>query len=108
MFFFAPFWTSCYSAQVSAHKDSVNSFLDVKYSQNTTAVPMYEVFELTFKHENKYEKPFFDVTIDVIFTSPSKRQIKIGDFKIGDAEKEAINNVLDSGQISEGKKVAKL
>jgi CDP-6-deoxy-D-xylo-4-hexulose-3-dehydrase len=35
-----------------------------------------------------------------------KRQIKIGDFKIGYEEKRVINSVLDDGQISEGKKVA--
>lgn len=33
------------------------------------------------------------------------RQIRVGDFKIGDEEKRAVNEVLDSGQISEGKKV---
>jgi len=34
-----------------------------------------------------------------------KRQVKIGDFKIGDAEKKAINAVLDDGKISEGDRV---
>ena len=32
-------------------------------------------------------------------------KIKVGDFRIGKEEKEAVNQVLDSGQISEGKKV---
>jgi perosamine synthetase len=35
-----------------------------------------------------------------------KRRIGIGDFRIGVEEKQAINNVLDNGQISEGKTVA--
>jgi CDP-6-deoxy-D-xylo-4-hexulose-3-dehydrase len=33
------------------------------------------------------------------------RQIRVGDFKIGDEEKRAITEVLDNGQISEGMKV---
>jgi perosamine synthetase len=32
-------------------------------------------------------------------------KIRVGDFKIGDEERKAINEVLDSGRISEGKKV---
>lgn len=34
-----------------------------------------------------------------------KRRIGVGDFRIGKEEKEAINEVLDSGRISEGAKV---
>jgi CDP-6-deoxy-D-xylo-4-hexulose-3-dehydrase len=32
-------------------------------------------------------------------------RVRVGDFKIGEEEKQAINEVLDSGRISEGKKV---
>lgn len=32
-------------------------------------------------------------------------KIQVGDFRIGDEEKKAVNEVLDSGRISEGKKV---
>jgi len=32
-------------------------------------------------------------------------RVQVGDFKLGEAEKKAINEVLDSGRISEGKKV---
>jgi hypothetical protein len=60
-----------------------DTFHDVTHSQNSSTVPIYEVLELTFKHENKYENPCFDVTIDVIFTSPSKKQIKVGGFHYG-------------------------
>jgi hypothetical protein len=69
--------------------------LDVQYSQNTAAVPRYEVFELTFKHEAVYTDPFFDVTIDVVFTSPSKEQIRVGGFHYGSSLKPTIeeNNV---------------
>ena len=65
--------TLCQSAQQGDTQNSSKSLLDVKHTQNTNTIPMYEVFELTFKHEKKYTNPFFDVTIEVIFTSPSKR-----------------------------------
>jgi len=73
----------CYCAQEGENRSLGDSLPDVKHSQNTSAVPRYEVFEITFKHENKYENPFFDVTIEVIFTSPSKKQIKVGGFHYG-------------------------
>jgi len=41
------------------------------------------VFEITFKHENHYANPFFDVTINIIFISPSKKQIHVGGFHHG-------------------------
>ena len=66
----------CYCAQEGKNRNIGDSLPHVKHSQNTSAVSMYEVFEITFKHENKYDDPFFDVTIEVIFTSPSKKQIK--------------------------------
>jgi hypothetical protein len=71
----------CHSAQDGGSR--ISDELDVKHSQNTGTVPMYEVFELTFKHENKYQKPFFEVTIEVTFTSPSKKQIRVGGFHYG-------------------------
>jgi hypothetical protein len=57
--------------------------LDVEFSRNTGSVPKYEVFEITFRHETAYTNPFFDVTIDVVFTSPSKKQIHVGGFHYG-------------------------
>ncbi len=73
----------CYCAQEGKNRSLGDSLSDVKHSQNTSTVPRYEVFEITFKHKNKYENPFFDVTIDVVFTSPSKKQIKVGGFHYG-------------------------
>ncbi|MHC4110399.1 MAG: DUF5060 domain-containing protein [Planctomycetota bacterium] len=73
----------CYCAQEGKNRSIADPLPDVKHSQNTSAVPRYEVFEITFKHENKYENPFFDVTIEVIFTSPSKKQIRVGGFHYG-------------------------
>jgi len=87
----ALFWNHSYSAKVSEHRESLNTFFEVTHSQNSSTVPMYEVLELTFKHENKYGNPFFDVTIDVTFTSPSKKQIKIGGFHYGSSRGTTIH-----------------
>jgi hypothetical protein len=57
--------------------------LKVEYSQNTRTVPRYAVFEITFNHDQECANPFFDVTIDVTFTSPSKKQVRIGGFHYG-------------------------
>jgi hypothetical protein len=46
----------------------------VKHTQNSTVIPVYEVFELAFQHESQYENPFFDVTIDVTLTAPSSKR----------------------------------
>ncbi len=73
----------CQSAQRGDTQNSSGSLLDVKHTQNTNTVPRYEVFEITFKHEKKYANPFFDVTIEVIFTSPSKEQVRVGGFHYG-------------------------
>jgi len=57
--------------------------LAVKHVQNTSTVPPYEVFELTFEHENEYANPFFDVTVEVVFTAPSGKQVQVGGFHYG-------------------------
>jgi len=54
--------------------------LKVEHSQSSTVVPRYEVFELTFQHDGTYEDPFFDVSLDVTFVSPSSKQVRIGGF----------------------------
>ncbi|MBI3911480.1 MAG: DUF5060 domain-containing protein [Armatimonadetes bacterium] len=64
--------------------------LAVRHWQNTSAVPPYEVFEITFQHDETYENPFFDVTIDVTFTSPTGEQVKIGGFHYGSLNKPQI------------------
>jgi len=60
--------------------------LTVTHTQNTKALPPYEVFEITFQHEQQYDNPFFDVTIEVTFTSPSGKQAKVGGFFYGSLE----------------------
>jgi hypothetical protein len=57
--------------------------LEVKYSQNTNTVPLFEVFEITFEHDRMYEDPFSDVTIDVTLTSPAGKKVRIGGFHYG-------------------------
>lgn len=64
-----------------ASQSSGKPDLKVASTQNTRTIPAYEVFEITFEHENEYADPFFDVAIDVVFTSPSKEQIKVGGFQ---------------------------
>lgn len=60
--------------------------LEVRHSQNTDALPPYEVFEITFRHEREYANPFFEVAIEVTFTSPSGRQVTVGGFHYGSLE----------------------
>ena len=64
--------------------------LKVTHTQNTTALPAYEVFEITFQHDETYGNPFLDVRIDVTFTSPTGKQMKVGGFHYGSLEKPEI------------------
>ena len=83
--------TSCQSVKADRVWKAQGPNLEVEYSQNTKAVPRYEVFEISFKHENEYVNPFFDVTIEVIFTSPSKKQVRVGGFHYGSSSEPSIN-----------------
>jgi len=60
--------------------------LAVTVTANSSTVPPYEVFELTFQHDGQYANPFFDVTVDVTFTSPSGKRVQVGGFHYGSAE----------------------
>jgi len=60
--------------------------LGVKATQNTGRLMPYQVFELTFQHENRYKDPTWDVTIDVTLTSPSDRKLKVGGFFYGSSQ----------------------
>ncbi|OHB74742.1 MAG: hypothetical protein A2Z25_15370 [Planctomycetes bacterium RBG_16_55_9] len=62
---------------------SAQGALSVKYSQNTDTIARYDVFEVTFQHDANDIDPFFDVTIDVAFASPSKERIHVGGFHYG-------------------------
>lgn len=69
---------------------SAQGDLAVEYGQNTNTLEKYDVFEITFRHDVNYAEPFFDVTIEVVFTSPSKEQIRIGGFHYGSSAGPAI------------------
>lgn len=64
--------------------------LEVTHTQNADAVPPYEVFEITFQHDHVYANPFFDVSIEVTFTSPAGRRTTVGGFHYGSLEKPDI------------------
>jgi len=66
--------------------------LKVEYNRNTGTIPKHEVFEITFQHETAYANPFFDVTIEVVFTSPSKKEIHVGGFHYGSSSGPDIRN----------------
>lgn len=76
---------------VSASQESGRTSLPVEPTRNTAVVPMYEVFELTFKHDQPYDNPFFDVIIDVTFRSPNGQQSKVGGFFYGSSAKPQIH-----------------
>lgn len=73
----------CHSSQRDGTSGSEGLLVGLQCTQNTNTVPLYEVFEITFKHKNEYANPFFDVLIDVVFTSPSKERIRVGGFYYG-------------------------
>jgi len=64
--------------------------LKVEPSVNSRTIPPWEVFEITFRHDAAYKDPFFDVTIDVTFTSPGGKTFKVGGFHYGSSEKPLI------------------
>ena len=83
--------SSCQLVQHDSTHRPRDSALEVQCTQNTATVPQYEVFEITFKHDNEYVNPFFDVTIEVIFTSPSKKQVRVGGFHYGSSSGPSIH-----------------
>jgi hypothetical protein len=64
--------------------------LKVEPAVNSRTIPPWEVFEITFRHDAAYKDPFFDVTIDVTFTSPGGKTFKVGGFHYGSSEKPLI------------------
>lgn len=74
------------SAQLGRAKEASEPVLKVICTQNTDTVSRYSVFEITFQHEREYDNPFFDVTIEVTFQSPSGKSITVGGFHYGSSE----------------------
>ncbi len=60
--------------------------LRVEHTQNAAFVPLYDVFEITFQHDDAYDNPFFDVDIAVVFTSPAGAEIRVGGFHYGSSQ----------------------
>jgi hypothetical protein len=93
---------SCRTGQEDKVYTARSSNFEVEYSQNTKTVPMFEVFEITFKHDVAYEDPFFDVTIDVVFTSPSKKTMRVGGFHYGSSLPPRI--ITETSQTTQGER----
>jgi hypothetical protein len=55
----------------------------VKVTQNTRRLMPYQVFELTFQHQQPYHNPTWDVTIEVTFTSANGERAEVGGFFYG-------------------------
>jgi hypothetical protein len=77
--------------------------LSVRQVQNTNVIPIYEIFEITFQHDREYEDPFFDVTIDVVFTSPTGKHYAIGGFHYGSSQGVKIEKHVTKTQRGERK-----
>ncbi len=60
--------------------------MEVTASQNTVKLSPYQVFELTFQHDGKYDDPTWDVSIDVKFRSPGGKRIGVGGFFYGSSK----------------------
>ncbi len=60
--------------------------LAVKTTQNTQRLMPYQVFELTFEHPGRYRDPTWDVTIEVSFTAPSGKKVRVGGFFYGSSQ----------------------
>jgi len=81
---FVSFISSCRMLpQKTPPLKSARGDLKVEYRQNTVVLAKYDVFEITFQHDVNYAEPFFDVAIDIAFTSPSKERICVGGFHYG-------------------------
>lgn len=73
---------------------------EVAVGQNVKAVPLYEVFEIDFKHERRYRSPHTDVSVHVVLKSPSGRRVKVGGFFYGSTQptKIVMRKVKRSGR----------
>jgi hypothetical protein len=70
-------------AQMSQPADRT---LEVKHQQNTERIARYDIFEITLAHENKYRNAYEQAQVEVVFTPPSGKQVKVGCFLYGSAQ----------------------
>jgi len=68
--------------------------LDVSVEQNTEKLACYQVLELSFRHAGKYHDPTWDVSIDVVFRSPSGRRVQVGGFYYGPLGESPVSAAL--------------
>jgi hypothetical protein len=71
--------------------------LAVTAAQNTRALRPYDVFELTFRHGREYANPFFDVTLEVTFHSPTHKTVTVGGFFYGSSDGPKIQKRMVAG-----------
>ena len=62
----------------------------VTATPHARVVARWDVFEIDFRHEGTYHNPFFDVEIEVVFTSPTGKAVSVGGFHYGSTEKTEV------------------
>jgi hypothetical protein len=77
--------------------------LEVKVTQNTSRLMPYQVFEITFQHQGKYHSPTWGVTIEVTFTSPGGKSVKVGGFFYGSSKPHDQESGVRSPEAGAGK-----
>ncbi len=60
--------------------------MQVNLRQNTVRLMPCQVLELTFQHEGRYASPAWDVTVRVLFTSPTGNKFSVGGFFYGSSQ----------------------
>ena len=84
--------------QCAGAGDTGEPALNMAVTQNSNAIPLYDVFEITFTHDNKYANPWLDVTVDVTLRGPSRTNVNVGGFHYGSSEPPEIRvREVDSG-----------
>jgi len=69
--------------------------LDVTATPHSPTVARWDLFEIAFRHGGRYASPFWDVTVEVAFTSPSGREVAVGGFHYGSDEPPEITRRRD-------------
>jgi len=64
--------------------------LRVTHRQNTKAIARYDVFEITFVHDNDYENAHLAADVAVTFTTPAGKKVKVGGFLYGSTRKPKV------------------
>lgn len=69
----------------TVHQVPVELFVSELHTEliSSDSIPRYGIIELSFKHNGVYDNDFFDVAINVVFTSPSGAQHRVKGFFYG-------------------------